>query len=51
VARRREGRGFLVSKVLSAVRKKMLRVGLPALLDALDDDFKVRRGGHLEPNA
>jgi uncharacterized protein YndB with AHSA1/START domain len=28
--------GFVVSKVLASVRKKMLTVGLPALLDQLD---------------
>ena len=30
--------GFLMSKLLGAVRKKMLRVGLPAVLDELDAD-------------
>jgi hypothetical protein len=29
--------GFMVSRVLRRVRKKMLGVGLPALLDNLDD--------------
>jgi hypothetical protein len=29
--------GFMMSKVLSRVRKKMLGVGLPALLSKLDD--------------
>jgi uncharacterized protein YndB with AHSA1/START domain len=30
--------GFMMSKVLSRVRKKMLGVGLPALLNKLDDE-------------
>jgi uncharacterized protein YndB with AHSA1/START domain len=30
--------GFLLAKLLSSVRKKMLTVGLPAVLDDLDDD-------------
>jgi uncharacterized protein YndB with AHSA1/START domain len=35
--------GFIVSAVLRRVRKKMLRVGLPAVLDRLDDHGWRRR--------
>jgi len=43
--------GFLVSKVLASVRKKMLGVALPALLDDLDDAGKLRPGSTLEPKS
>ena len=36
--------GFLVSKVLAAVRKKMLGVGLRAVLSDLDDEGNLRPG-------
>ena len=38
--------GFLVSRVLASVRKKMLRVGLPSVLNDLDDDGQLRPGKH-----
>ena len=34
--------GFFVSRVLASVRKKMLRIGLPPVLDAIDDDGNSR---------
>jgi uncharacterized protein YndB with AHSA1/START domain len=34
--------GFLVAKILASVRKKMLGVGLPAVLDQLDDEGSLR---------
>ena len=34
--------GFFVAKLLSSVRKKMLSVGLPAVLDDLDDNGVLR---------
>jgi uncharacterized protein YndB with AHSA1/START domain len=43
--------GFLVSRVLSSVRKKMLGVGLTALLNDVDDDGKLRPGSTLEPKS
>jgi uncharacterized protein YndB with AHSA1/START domain len=36
--------GFLVSRMLASVRRKMLGVGLPAVLDDLDDDGRLRPG-------
>ncbi len=36
--------GFLVSKVLASVRKKMLGVGFRAVLDDLDDQGNLRPG-------
>jgi len=36
--------GFATSRLLASVRKKMLGVGLPAVLDALDDEGKPRPG-------
>ena len=41
--------GFIISRVLSRVRKKMLDVGFPSVLDDLDDDGKVRPGSRLAP--
>jgi uncharacterized protein YndB with AHSA1/START domain len=39
--------GFLVSRVLASVRRRMLAVGLPAALAELDDDGKLRPGSRL----
>jgi uncharacterized protein YndB with AHSA1/START domain len=36
--------GFVVSRILASVRKKMLGVGLPAVLDDIDDDGELRPG-------
>ena len=41
--------GYLVSRVLSRVRSRMLDNGIPAVLDALDDEGKLRPGSTLEP--
>jgi uncharacterized protein YndB with AHSA1/START domain len=41
--------GFLLAKLLSSVRKKMLTVGLPAVLDDLDDNGALRTGSTLRP--
>jgi uncharacterized protein YndB with AHSA1/START domain len=42
--------GFLMAKVvLGRVRKKMLDVGLPSVLDAVDDDGALRPGTTLKP--
>jgi uncharacterized protein YndB with AHSA1/START domain len=43
--------GFVVSRVLASVRKKMLGVGLPALLNDVDDDGKLRPGSTLTPKS
>jgi uncharacterized protein YndB with AHSA1/START domain len=41
--------GFLVAKLaLTPVRKKMLGVGLPVVLDELDDEGKLRPGSMLK---
>ncbi len=42
--------GFLVSRVLASVRRKMLSVGLRAVLDDLDDQGVLRPGSTLTPN-
>jgi uncharacterized protein YndB with AHSA1/START domain len=34
--------GFVVSRILASVRRKMLAVGLPAVLDDLDDEGRLR---------
>jgi len=34
--------GFAMAKLLGSVRTKMLTVGLPAVLDDLDDDGRLR---------
>jgi uncharacterized protein YndB with AHSA1/START domain len=39
--------GFLVSRILASVRKKMLRVGLPAVLADIDDDGTLRADSKL----
>src|SRR5271170_2807423 len=41
--------GFLLAKLLSSVRKKMLTVGLPAVLDDLDDTGALRATSALRP--
>ena len=41
--------GFFVAKLLSSVRKKMLMVGLPAVLDDLDDNGVLRSTSTLRP--
>lgn len=41
--------GFIVSRVLASVRRKMLSVGVPAVLNDLDDDGKLRPGSTLKP--
>ena len=44
--------GFLLAKlVLGPVRKKMLRTGLPAVLDDLDDDGTLHPNSTLEPRS
>jgi uncharacterized protein YndB with AHSA1/START domain len=43
--------GFVVSRVLNNVRRKMLDVGFPAVLNNLDDEGKLRSGSPLEPKA
>jgi uncharacterized protein YndB with AHSA1/START domain len=42
-------RGYIVSKILASVRKKMLRVGLPPVLDALDENGNLRPGAPFGP--
>ena len=41
--------GFFLAKLLGSVRKKMLTVGLPAVLDDLDDDGALRATSALRP--
>jgi uncharacterized protein YndB with AHSA1/START domain len=41
--------GFVVAKILGRVRTKMLTVGLPAVLDDLDDDGTLRPTSTLAP--
>jgi uncharacterized protein YndB with AHSA1/START domain len=41
--------GFVISKVLASVRKRMLEVGLPAVLDDIDDAGRLRPGSVLKP--
>ncbi|WP_234543455.1 SRPBCC family protein [Streptomyces shenzhenensis] len=41
--------GLLMSQILGHVRRKMLRVGLPAVLNDLDDAGRLRRGSTLRP--
>jgi hypothetical protein len=43
--------GVLMSKLLGHVRRKMLRVGLPPVLDVLDQDGTLRPGGTLRPKS
>jgi uncharacterized protein YndB with AHSA1/START domain len=41
--------GFLMATLLRAVRRKMLAVGLAAVLDDLDDEGRLRAGSPLRP--
>jgi uncharacterized protein YndB with AHSA1/START domain len=43
--------GLMVSTVLGGVRRKMLGKGLPAVLDDLDEQGRLRRGSALRPKA
>jgi uncharacterized protein YndB with AHSA1/START domain len=43
--------GCMVSKLLASVRKKMLGVGLPAVLEDLDDEGRRRAGSDLTAKA
>lgn len=43
--------GLIVSGILASVRKKMLGVGLPALLDQIDEDGRLRSGSGLAAKA
>jgi hypothetical protein len=36
--------GFFMAQLLGSVRRKMLTVGLPAVLDDLDDEGRLRPG-------
>jgi hypothetical protein len=40
-----------MAKLLGHVRRKMLGVGLPPVLDDLDDDGTVRPGSTLRPES
>jgi uncharacterized protein YndB with AHSA1/START domain len=41
--------GFLMAQLLGSVRRKMLTVGLPAVLNDLDDQGRLRPGSTLKP--
>lgn len=41
--------GFFMSKLLGSVRRKMLTVGLPAALDAVDDEGRIRSAVDVNP--
>jgi uncharacterized protein YndB with AHSA1/START domain len=41
--------GFFMTKLLGRVRRKMLGVGLPAVLSDLDDEGALRPGSTLQP--
>jgi uncharacterized protein YndB with AHSA1/START domain len=41
--------GYFLAKLLGRVRRKMLTVGLPAVLDDLDDQGRLRPGSTLRP--
>jgi hypothetical protein len=41
--------GFLLAKLLGSVRRKMLTVGLPAVLDDLDENGALRGSGTRRP--
>ena len=43
--------GLFMSTLLGRARTKMLSVGLPAVLDDLDDDGEVRPGNTLKPGS
>jgi Activator of Hsp90 ATPase homolog 1-like protein len=42
--------GVFMAKLLGHVRRKMLRVGLPPVLDDLDEDGTLRPGSTLNPH-
>jgi uncharacterized protein YndB with AHSA1/START domain len=41
--------GFIMSKLLASVRRKMLTEGLPSVLNDLDGDGHLRAGSNLRP--
>jgi uncharacterized protein YndB with AHSA1/START domain len=41
--------GLIMSQVLGRVRRKMLTVGLPAVLDDMDEEGRLRQGSALRP--
>ena len=41
--------GVFMAALLGRVRRKMLRAGLPPVLDALDEDGTLRPGSTLRP--
>ena len=43
--------GVFMAKLLGRVRRKMLSVGLPAVLDDLGDDGVLRPGSTLRPRS
>jgi uncharacterized protein YndB with AHSA1/START domain len=43
--------GIFMAKLLGSVRRKMLRVGLPAVLDDLDDEGALRPTSALKPKS
>ena len=43
--------GVFMAKLLGRVRRKMLSVGLPAVLDDLDDDGALRPTSVLKPKS
>jgi hypothetical protein len=43
--------GVFMSKLLGHARRKMLRVGLPPVLDSLDQDGTLRPGSTLRPKS
>ena len=43
--------GVFLAKLLDHVRRKMLRVGLPPVLDDLDEDGTLRPGSTLRPKS
>ena len=43
--------GLFMARLLGRVRRKMLTVGLPAVLDDLDDDGALRPASSLEPKS
>ena len=43
--------GVFMAKLLGRVRRKMLTVGLPAVLDDLDDDGVLRPASTLRPKS
>ena len=41
--------GFFMARLLGSVRRKMLSVGVPAVLDAVDEQGRLRPGHDLKP--